>query len=136
MYAFSHIFFASSGFTQWSAARTPVDVFELLETLYGAFDKIAKRRGVFKVETIGDCYVAVTGIPEPQADHAVIMVKFAQDCMVKMNQLVNDMVETLGADTAELGFRVGLHSGSTTGGVLRGEKGRFQLFGDTVNTAR
>ncbi|CAB9509827.1 natriuretic peptide receptor 2 [Seminavis robusta] len=52
------IFFADlAGFTAWSGKRTPVEVFELLEKLYGAFDVIAKRRKVFKVETIGDCYV-------------------------------------------------------------------------------
>jgi Adenylate and Guanylate cyclase catalytic domain len=44
------------------SARSPVQVFTLLETLYGAFDKIASRRRVFKVETIGDCYVAATGL--------------------------------------------------------------------------
>jgi class 3 adenylate cyclase len=33
----------------------------MLETVYNAFDKIADRRGVFKVETIGDSYVAVCG---------------------------------------------------------------------------
>jgi class 3 adenylate cyclase len=44
------------------SSRSPVQVFTLLETLYGAFDKIAKRRRVFKVETIGDCYVAATGL--------------------------------------------------------------------------
>jgi class 3 adenylate cyclase len=38
-------------------------VFTLLETVYHAFDEIAKRRRVFKVETIGDCYVAVTDYP-------------------------------------------------------------------------
>ena len=32
-------------------------VFELLETLYGAMDALAKKRNVYKVETIGDCYV-------------------------------------------------------------------------------
>ena len=52
-----------SGFTAWSTARTPVQVFTLLETLYAAFDAIAMRRKVFKVETVGDCYVAVTGLP-------------------------------------------------------------------------
>ena len=43
-----------AGFTSWSSGREPGDVFGLLETLYGAFDKIAKNRRVFKVETIGD----------------------------------------------------------------------------------
>jgi len=41
--------------------REPQHVLLLLETIYKAFDAIAKRRKVFKVETIGDCYVAVTG---------------------------------------------------------------------------
>jgi Adenylate and Guanylate cyclase catalytic domain len=44
------------------SSRTPCQVFTLLEVLYGAFDKIAHRRKVFKVETIGDCYVAATGL--------------------------------------------------------------------------
>lgn len=53
------IFFMDlAGFTKWSSSRTPTEVFELLEALYGAFDAIAARRGVFKVETIGDCYMA------------------------------------------------------------------------------
>lgn len=43
-----------AGFTRWSSTREPEQVFTLLETLYGAFDAIAVRRGVFKVETIGD----------------------------------------------------------------------------------
>jgi hypothetical protein len=60
-----------SGFTAWSSAREPSQVFTLLETIYGTFDRTAKKHGVFKVETIGDCYLCVTGLPEPQADHAV-----------------------------------------------------------------
>lgn len=44
------------GFTAWSSVREPTQVFILLETLYHAFDQIAKRRRVFKVETVGDCY--------------------------------------------------------------------------------
>jgi len=124
-----------AGFTAWSSTRSPTQVFELLETLYQAFDVIATRRKVFKVETIGDCYLAVTGIPKPQADHAIIMIRFARDCMAKMRELTNNLILTLGEDTADLQLRVGMHTGETTAGVLRGEKGRFQLFGDTVNTA-
>ena len=84
---------------------------------------------------IGDCYVAVTGVPNPQTEHAVIMVKFARDCFSKLSYLLPDLAEKLGEDTSNLNFRVGLHSGAVTGGVLRGQKSRFQLFGDTINTA-
>ncbi|CAB9517391.1 Receptor-type guanylate cyclase gcy [Seminavis robusta] len=124
-----------SGFTAWSSTRDPAQVFILLQTVYQAFDRIAKRRKVFKVETIGDSYVAVTGLPEPQEMHAVIMSRFAAECRIKMNQLVNQLETSLGPDTADLSMRFGLHSGPVTAGVLRGERARFQLFGDTVNTA-
>ncbi|CAB9515639.1 Receptor-type guanylate cyclase gcy [Seminavis robusta] len=136
LYDNTTIFFADIvGFTRWSSTRSPVEVFELLETLYGAFDVVAKRRNIYKVETIGDCYVAAAGLPEEQEDHAVRMIKFARDCRLVMSQKLDQLVDTLGADTADLGMRVGCHSGSTTAGVLRGERGRYQLFGDTVNTA-
>lgn len=124
-----------AGFTKWSSTRTPSDVFNLLESLYSAFDAIALKRKVFKVETIGDCYFAVCGLPEPNEDHAVVMAKFSRDCMAKMNDIVVKMSASLGNDTCELRFRVGLHSGSVTAGILRGQRARYQLFGDTVNTA-
>ena len=70
-----------------------------------------------------------------QPDHAIIMCKFAADCLRRMDALTRDLSDTLGEDTAKLGMRVGIHSGPVTAGVLRGQKSRFQLFGDTVNTA-
>jgi len=124
-----------SGFTAWSSQREPSQVFILLETIYRSFDKIAQKRKVFKVETIGDCYVAVCGLPEPCVDHAVVMARFARDCLEKMNELARKLEATLGPDTANLAMRAGLHSGPVTAGVLRGDRARFQLFGDTVNTA-
>jgi class 3 adenylate cyclase len=90
---------------------------------------------VFKVETIGDCYLAATGLPEPQEDHANIMCKFANEIIVKMVEVRNKLAEKLGPETIDLQLRVGIHSGPVTAGVLRGQKSRFQLFGDTVNTA-
>jgi class 3 adenylate cyclase len=124
-----------SGFTAWSSTREPFQVFQLLETLYSAFDEIADRRGVFKVETVGDSYVAVCGLPMPRKDHAVVMARFARDCTNKANKITRELEVTLGPDTADLAFRIGLHSGPVTGGVLRGKNARFQLFGDTMNTA-
>jgi hypothetical protein len=52
-----------------------------------------------------------------------------------MNVTVEKLELKLGPDTSDLALRVGLHSGPVTAGVLRGERARFQLFGDTLNTA-
>ena len=114
-------------------ARQPKQVFVLLESIYGAFDELARKRGVFKVETIGDSYVAVAGLPQPRKDHAVVMAKFARDCRDKIVQVTRDLEVLLGPDTGDLSMRFGLNSGAVTAGVLRGEKSRFQLFGDTVS---
>lgn len=165
----SVLFADIAGFTKWSSDREPEAVFVLLEAFYEAFDKIATKRKVYKIETIGDCYLAVTGCPDrkyrlmtggsrsclsippkchlnftwffsvivivAQPDHAARMIKFARQIMLKMGLLKFHLAETLGDDTRDLELRIGIHSGPVTAGVLRGQKSRFQLFGDTVNTA-
>jgi class 3 adenylate cyclase len=168
------MFMDIAGFTAWSSERQPTQVFQLLEGIYKAFDEIAKKLRVFKVETIGDSYVsfivrrvvavhctvskfsvsfagcpsrvccldashlekvAVCGVPTPREDHATIMVRFADRCLKAMTRVTHELEVLLGPSTGDLEARVGLHSGPVTAGVLRGEKARFQLFGDTVNTA-
>eukprot|EP00980_Cylindrotheca_fusiformis_P012649 scaffold3091_cov117-Cylindrotheca_fusiformis.AAC.1 len=97
------------GFTAWSSAREPHHVFILLETIYGAFDQLAYRHGVFKVETVGDCYVAVVGLPEPRADHAAVACRFARECQKKMKDVILKLELTLGPDTSDLELRTGIH---------------------------
>jgi len=136
LYPNTTVMFADiAGFTAWSSEREPAQVFQLLETIYHTFDIIAQRLAVFKVETIGDCYVAVTGLPVDNKDHAVVMARFAYECLLQMSQMTRDLEVVLGPGTSDLALRIGLHSGSVIGGVLRGEKSRFQLFGDTMNVA-
>eukprot|EP00980_Cylindrotheca_fusiformis_P001176 scaffold322_cov88-Cylindrotheca_fusiformis.AAC.3 len=97
------------GFTAWSSAREPHQVFILLETIFGAFDKLAYRHGIFKVETVGDCYVAAAGLPEPTDDHAVVACRFARECVKKMKDVILKLEVSLGPDTSELGLRTGIH---------------------------
>lgn len=74
-------------------------------------DKIGRRMNVFKVETIGDCYVAATGLPEPQWDHAERMAIFAFKCLNKVKELLKKLESQLGPGTSDLGMRMGIHSG-------------------------
>jgi Adenylate and Guanylate cyclase catalytic domain len=97
LYPDTTVLFADiAGFTAWSSTRTPTQVFQLLENLYAGFDEIAKKRGIFKVETIGDCYVAVVGLPTPRKHHAVAMARFANDCRNKMLDLTVELEKFLG----------------------------------------
>jgi Adenylate and Guanylate cyclase catalytic domain len=89
-----------AGFTAWSSIREPCQVFTLLEALFRQYDILAKRRRIFKVETIGDCYVAVAGVPHPRSDHAMAMARFARDCILSMNVLCKKLEIELGPDTS------------------------------------
>lgn len=91
-----------AGFTAWSSIREPQHVFKLLENIFAAFDKIAAEYGVFKVETVGDCYVASVGVPEPCKDHAVVMAKFARESLERFSLVVAGLELSLGPDTSDL----------------------------------
>eukprot|EP00980_Cylindrotheca_fusiformis_P011571 scaffold2738_cov119-Cylindrotheca_fusiformis.AAC.7 len=103
------VFADIAGFTSWASAREPAQVFILLETIYGAFDRRAYRHNVFKVETVGDCYVAVAGLPEPDKDHVMAVCRFARDCVQIMKDITLKLEVSLGPDTSELDLRVGIH---------------------------
>jgi Adenylate and Guanylate cyclase catalytic domain len=101
LYSETTVLFADiAGFTSWSSTRQPSQVFTLLETVYAGFDSIARQRGVFKVETIGDCYVAVVGLPTPRRRHAVVAAKFANDCRSNFRQVTAELEKALGPVSA------------------------------------
>jgi class 3 adenylate cyclase len=68
-------------------------------------------------------------------NHAGVMAHFARECMAQMQELVQKLEVKLEADTADLAIRVRMHSDPFTAGVLRCDRDRFQLFGETMNNA-
>jgi class 3 adenylate cyclase len=88
--------------------RDPNQVFTLLESIYRAFDETASLRKVFKVETIGDCYVAVAGLPEPRKDHAAVMARFAKAILGDMITVTSGLETQLGPGTSSLVLRIGV----------------------------
>ena len=99
------------GFTAWSSSREPRHVFELLESIFHTFDEIARKKEVFKVDTVGDCYCCVTGVPIPREDHAVVMADFAREILAACNVVTSTLEVQLGPETADLSMRAGIHSG-------------------------
>lgn len=76
------------------------------------------------METVGDSYVAVAGVPVAMPNHAVAMARFATDCNRRLPIVVHKLEKVLGPGTREISMRYGLHSGPVTAGVLRGERAR------------
>ena len=104
------LFAEMDGFSAWNSLRQPSEVFEFLETMYRAFDQLARRHKVFKVETVGDCYVAVAGLPELRIDHALAMTQFAAACMVECGRICSILTRDFGPDTESMALRMGLHT--------------------------
>ena len=78
---------------------------------------------------IPDCYVAATGVPNPQPDHAVIMCRFAYECMESMVSLLAGLADSLGADTSSLAMvRIQLHGQTTALDILGNRPAAYLLF--------
>jgi len=128
------IFFSDIvGFTTISSSLDPEKVSTMLHRLYTAFDELSSAHRIFKVETIGDAYMAVTNLVEDQHnDHAVRMARFAVGAIQAARNTLIDL------DNPSLGsvrIRVGLHSGPVVANVVGTRNKRYCLFGDSVNTA-
>ncbi|KAL8591926.1 hypothetical protein ACOMHN_039979 [Nucella lapillus] len=119
------------GFTKLSADSTPMQVVDMLNDLYTAFDFIVRHFDVYKVETIGDAYMVVSGLPLRNSNlHAgeVASMALALLAAIRSFRIRHRPEETLS-------LRIGIHSGSCVAGVVGLTMPRYTLFGDTVNTA-
>ena len=127
------IFFADIvGFTDIAATLPPIKISDMLDRLYNRFDKLSRQHEVFKVETIGDAYMAVTNLTKEQPDHAKRIVEFSFDAVKAAKETLIDLDNpTRGC----VNIRVGVNSGPVVANVVGSRNPRYCLFGDAVNTA-
>ena len=116
------------GFAQLTPAVPPGRLALILEEIFTLFDGLASERGLKRIKTLGNSYMAASGVPEPSADHAA-----------RAAHMSLDMIEALGRYNERTASSLQVRIGISTGGVVAGVIGRrlflYDVWGDAVNTA-
>lgn len=138
--AVSVMFLDIVGFTRLSDKIQAEHVVDLLEAIFQVCDAVCAAHGLTKIKTIGDSYLAVSGIPEPTADHAHRMASAAVELLQALNVLEVKMDPSKGSleifnEIGEITVRIGLHCGPLVAGVIGNERLQYDIWGDTVNMA-
>jgi adenylate cyclase len=116
------------GFTAFSQGVSPEVLVGVLNDLFTRFDHIAERRGLEKIKTIGDCYMAAAGLPLVVSDHADRAAHMSLDMLAA--------IEDFNATSPyPLNIRIGMSTGAAVAGVIGKSKFLYDLWGDVVNTA-
>jgi class 3 adenylate cyclase/Tfp pilus assembly protein PilF len=124
----SIIFVDIVGFTSYSRGTEPEEIVSALNDIFTRFDILSIKHGLEKIKTIGDCYMAVAGLPEPHDNHALATARFALEAKDLMHNYVTP-------DGHKLLFRIGIDAGPVVAGVIGESKFSYDLWGDAVNMA-
>jgi class 3 adenylate cyclase len=123
------------GFTQLSSALGPRATVKLLNEIYSASDDLLRKYGLYKVEIIGDSIVACAGLfadyddPRDRKRHARSAVEFALELV---DSLADIPLPKKGRHLGPLQWRVGVHTGIFTGGIVGQTRIRYQLLGPAM----
>lgn len=115
-------------FTALVSSISAVKLVQELNEIFSHFDDIMEKFQIEKIETIGDAYLAVCGLPEENPDHAT-------RCIDAAKELILYLEHRNSKNEIQWKMRVGIHSGSVVAGVVGKKKYAYDIFGDAVNTA-
>jgi len=121
------------GFTTLSSQLDTTQVSDMLDRLFIQFDDLATQHGIHKLETIGDCYIGVSNLVEPQPDdHVARMARFSLGILEAAKRTLIDLNDTTRGHVV---VRVGFDAGPVVGNVVGTRHLKYTVFGNTVNTA-
>ncbi|MCS6807861.1 MAG: adenylate/guanylate cyclase domain-containing protein [Bacteroidota bacterium] len=116
------------GFTTLASTMPAEHLVAMLNQVFSHFDTILRKHKVEKIKTIGDGYMAVSGLPYSAAEHAHNAAYTALELIDSMSRLNSEQ-------GLSLDIRIGLHAGTVVAGVIGQHKFAYDLWGDTVNVA-
>ncbi len=116
-------------FTRLCADLSPQELVQELNELFAVFDDICRVHRLEKLKTIGDAFMAASGLPVKNLHHA----RDAVEAALEMQEYLDDRCQTPGKKPFQL--RIGLHSGPVVAGVIGKWKFAYDIWGDAVNTA-
>jgi adenylate cyclase len=116
------------GFTDMAIAREPGSLITELNDIFTAFDRIVELFGCERIKTIGDAYMAVSGVPEVAPDHAQNIARAA----LRMKRYIER--RNL-AHPEAWQCRIGINSGPLIGSIVGVQKYVYDIFGPGVNLA-
>lgn len=112
------------GFTTVAEKLSPAELVEEIHKNFTAFERIIEKHGLEKIKTIGDAYLAVSGLPIPTPDHAIRVIEAALDIQKFMKY-----------NFGHFQIRIGINSGPVVTGIVGIKKYAYDIWGDTVKTA-
>jgi len=127
----SVLFLDIVGFSKLASHIEPRKLITELNELFTSFDGIADIYNCERIKTIGDSYMAVCGVPEPNEKHAQLLMCAAIDFL----SYIKERNSALTDEQHEFTIRVGMNSGPLVGGIVGTKKFIYDVFGDTVNIA-
>jgi adenylate cyclase len=116
------------GFTEMAISEDPAGVITELNDIFTAFDRIAEQFGCERIKTMGDAYMAVSGIPDATPDHAQNIAKVA---LLMVRYLERRNV----SHAHEWRCRIGINAGTVIGSIVGVQKYVYDIFGPGVNLA-
>lgn len=115
-------------FTALATKLGPYETVRVLNDIFGRFDALLEKFQIEKIKTIGDCYMAVAGVPTRDPLHCQHVADFALDIINSIQEYEKDM-------PFSLKIRVGIHTGTVAAGIVGKRKFSYDLWGDVVNVA-